>query len=62
MTAETDAVIFTRRETWRKAINAVRDHAIGIQSMPERATIRHVVDAMIATAAADGVTLDRTSP
>ena len=62
MTRETDAVVFTRRETWRKALDAVRNHAVGIQSMPDRATIRHVVDAMIATAAADGVTFDETSP
>lgn len=62
MTTETDAVIFTRRDTWRKAIEAARIVTGFTMTMPQAYAVDMVVTEIIRAAAADGVTFDNTSP
>jgi hypothetical protein len=62
MTRETDAVIFTRRDTWRKAIAAARNVTGFTMAMAEAYAVDMVVDEIVRAARADGVTFDETSP
>lgn len=59
MTRETDAVIFTRRDTWRKARDAALKEARGFRSTDHRRTAFCLVCAIEDAACADGVILDR---
>jgi len=59
VTTETDAVIFTRRETWRKARDAALKEARGFRSTDHRRTAFCLVCAIEDAAYADGVILTR---
>lgn len=59
MTRETDAVIFTRRDTWRKARDAALKEARGFRSTDHRRTAFCLMCAIEDAAFADGVILDR---
>jgi|CXWK01.1.fsa_nt_gi uncharacterized membrane protein YebE (DUF533 family) len=62
MTRETDAVIFTRRDTWRKAIAAARSQSDRWAHPADESVERVIIEAMVDAARADGVTFDETSP
>ena len=59
MTRETDAVVFTRRDTWRKARDAALKEARGFRSADGRRTAFCLVCAIEDAACKDGVVLDR---
>lgn len=59
MTTETDAVIFTRRDTWRKARDAALKEARGFRSKDHRGTAFCIVIAVEDAAFAEGVILTR---
>lgn len=62
MTRETDAVVYVRRETWRKAIAAARKVTGFTMAMAEAYAVGMVIDELTRAARADGVTFDETSP
>lgn len=61
MTRETDAVVFTRRETWRKALAVLSKRLAAYRGCEEDGELAAVLRIMTDAAAYDGVTFDEPS-
>jgi len=62
VTRETDAVVYVRRETWRKAHAALVTYSRCLRSSEARDILAGAMVELRDAARADGVTFDETSP